>query len=127
MLVNNVILEDLKIDADLKRTEKAEKLSQENKVKIKHIEYVDDKNFEISAIVAGTKPYRTYVDIKDGYVEDISCTCEDYYNHYGVCKHTLASVLEFNNNPQYKEQYGDEETENREKNIIDEIKERGIL
>ena len=73
MLVNNVILEDLKIDADLKRTEKAEKLSQENKVKIKHIEYVDDKNFEISAIVAGTKPYRTYVDIKDGYVEDISC------------------------------------------------------
>lgn len=127
MLVNNVILEDLKIDADLKRTEKAEKLSQENKVKIKHIEYVDDKNFEISAIVAGTKPYRTYVDIKDGYVEDISCTCEDYYNHYGVCKHTLASVLEFNNNPQYKEQYGDEETENREKNIIDEIKEKGNM
>ena len=31
-------------------------------------------------------------------VEEISCDCPDYYNTYGVCKHSLATVLEFNEN-----------------------------
>ena len=31
--------------------------------------------------------------IHDGEVEDITCNCQDYYNYYGVCKHTLATVM----------------------------------
>ena len=38
--------------------------------------------------------YNTYIFVKNGEVEDITCDCPDYYNHYGVCKHTLATVLE---------------------------------
>ena len=112
MVVNNLIIEDLSKDAGNARYEKAKNYQKSNKVRIKKVEYIDNKNFEVSAIVIGTSPYRTYVEVKDGYVEDISCTCEDYYKHYGVCKHTLATVLELNNNPQYKEEFGDNEEEN---------------
>lgn len=49
----------------------------------------------MSSIVVGSEPYKTYVSIRDGEVEDITCNCQDYYNYYGVCKHTLASVMAF--------------------------------
>ncbi len=65
------------------------------RVKIVHTEYYDSKNFEISGIVIGTEPYKTYISVCDGEVDDITCNCQDYYNHYGVCKHTLATVMAF--------------------------------
>ena len=107
MIINPKIIEDLYRDAGEERKEKASKLQKANHVKIKQIEYQDHQNFEIGAMVSGTKPYRTYIHIKDGYIEDVSCSCKDYYQHYGICKHTLASVLEIQNNPQYQEQFGD--------------------
>ena len=61
-------------------------------------EYEDENNFELHAKVFGTEQYDTYVEVKNGEVEEISCDCLDYYNTYGVCKHSLASVLEFNQN-----------------------------
>ena len=116
MVVNNMVIEDLSKDAGNERTEKARNYQKANKVKIRRVEYEDNKNFEVSAIVMGKNPYRTFVEIKNGLVEDISCTCEDYYNHYSVCKHTLATILELNNNPQYKEEFGDNSIENDFKN-----------
>lgn len=116
MVVNNMVIEDLSKDAGNERTEKARNYQKANKVKIRRVEYEDNKNFEVSAIVMGKNPYRTFVEIKNGLVEDISCTCEDYYNHYSVCKHTLATILELNNNPQYKEEFGDNIIENDFKN-----------
>lgn len=101
MFVNQMILEDLYKDSGEKRKEKAIKYQKEKRIKIKNLEYVNDKNFEISAEVYGQSTYKTYINIKNGIVEDVTCTCEDYYNHYGICKHTLATILEFNNNPQY--------------------------
>ena len=101
MFVNQMILEDLYKDSGEKRKEKAIKYQKEKRIKIKNLEYVNDKNFEISAEVYGQSTYKTYINIKNGIVEDVTCTCEDYYNHYGICKHTLATVLELNNNPQY--------------------------
>ena len=46
----------------------------------------------------GTEEYDTNVEVKNGEVNEINCDCPDYYNTYGVCKHSLASVLEFNKN-----------------------------
>ena len=63
------------------------------RVRILNTDYQDSKNFSVSAIVVGTETYRTYVDIRNGEVEDITCNCQDYYNTYSVCKHTLASVM----------------------------------
>ena len=102
MLVNQMVLDNLYKDSGEKRKEKAIEYQKSGRVKINDLEYENDINFEISAIVGGSdKSYKTYIEIKNGNVEDVTCTCKDYYNHYGICKHTLASVLELNNNPQY--------------------------
>lgn len=78
-----------------KEYKKQEHTKVYGRVEIINTEYQNSKNFEISSIVVGSEPYKTYVSIRDGEVEDITCNCQDYYNHYGVCKHTLASVMAF--------------------------------
>ena len=98
MLINNNILDRLCEDAGEARTQKAIRYKNANKVRILEDHYTDLNNFEIRAEVIGTMTYRTYILIKDGEVEDVNCECPDYYNHYGICKHTLASVLEYNHN-----------------------------
>ena len=115
MLVNHMILEDLYKDAGDKRKQRAIEYQKQERVKIKNIDYEDSMNFSLSAIVVGNEVYKTYISIKHGIVEDVTCTCEDYYNHYGICKHTLASILEFINNPQYIEQYVDKSLKNEDK------------
>ena len=116
MLLNHEILEDLYKDAGEGRKNRAINYQKQGRVKIKNIEYEDELNFSLSANVIGNEIYKTYIEIKNGLVEDITCTCEDYYNHYGVCKHTLASVLEFLNNPQYSGEIVENVKENEEKN-----------
>lgn len=98
MLVNQRILENLCKDAGDIRTQKAKNYKECGRVEITNIEYENSNNFEISSIVVGTKPYKTYVSVHNGEIEDITCNCEDYYNHYGVCKHTLATILSFAEN-----------------------------
>ena len=56
-------------------------------------------------MIIGNSNYKTFVEVKNGEVEDITCTCEDYYENYGICKHTLASVMEFNENSKYSKEY----------------------
>ncbi len=107
MLINHMILEDLYKDAGEARKNRAIEYQKQERVKIKNIDYQDNMNFELSANVIGNEIYKTYISIKNGIVEDVTCTCEDYYKHYGICKHTLASILEFINNPQYIGQYVD--------------------
>ena len=65
------------------------------RVEIINKDYKNSRNFEITAIVVGTEAYKTYLSVRDGEVEDITCNCQDYYNHYGVCKHTLATIMSF--------------------------------
>lgn len=95
MLVNEAVLKSLCQDAGQKREQKARVYKKLGRVEIIDSEYQNSRNFEIKAIVAGQEPYKSYISIKNGEVEDITCTCEDYYNHYSVCKHTLAAVLHF--------------------------------
>ena len=98
MLVNENVIEQLCIDAGSTRTQKAKKYQMQGKVLITKLGYENQNNFELHARVFGTEQYDTYVEVKNGEVEEISCDCLDYYNTYGVCKHSLASVLEFNQN-----------------------------
>ena len=105
MLVNGPIIEELIQDAGNARYQKAKDYKNKGKVRIINTEYEDRNTFEVRAIVVGTKPYRTHLYIKNGEIEDISCNCEDYYTHYGVCKHTLATILEFSENEQLNEKY----------------------
>ena len=114
MLINHEIIEDLYKDAGEARKKRAIEYQKQERIRIKNIEYENELNFSISANVIGNKVYKTYISVKNGMVEDVTCTCEDYYNHYGICKHTLASVLEFINNPQYNEEIVETEEENEE-------------
>ena len=93
MLINPAIIDKLCEDAGQLRVEKAIKYKNLNKIKITDVEYTDQNNFSIKSIARGTEKYKTYIEIKNGEVQDVSCECLDYYNHYGICKHTLASVL----------------------------------
>lgn len=104
MFVNQRIIDNLCRDAGEIRVQKARTYSKQGRVKITNVEYEDSKNFEIRSMVMGTESYKTYVSVCNGEVEDITCNCQDYYNHYGVCKHTLASILTFseNSNPDTK-------------------------
>lgn len=97
MLVNSNIIEELLEDAGYSRTEKAKKYAKEQKVRIMQTTYDDENNFELHGTVYGNDVYNTYIDVKDGEIQSIECTCPDYYNTYGVCKHSLATVLTFNN------------------------------
>lgn len=97
MLINNSIIEELLYDAGTLRAEKAKVYARDSKVRIMKAEYENENNFELHGEVYGNDIYDTYVDIKNGEVQLIECTCPDYYNTYGICKHSLATVLTFNN------------------------------
>ena len=98
MLVNEKIIEELCLDAGTERTQKAKQYQEQGKVTITKVEYENENNFEIHARVFGTDEYDTYVEVKNGEINEINCECPDYYNTYGVCKHSLATVIEFNKN-----------------------------
>lgn len=95
MLVKQEILENLCKDAGEARVQEARNYKDLGRVKIVDVKYENSKNFEINSIVVGTQPYKTYIAIHNGEVEDITCNCQDYYHYYGVCKHTLASIMAF--------------------------------
>ena len=94
MLVNSEIIEELCIDAGKERTEKAKTYKNEGRVEINKVEYENKNNFEVSALVYGKEKYNTFISVKQGEVDDILCNCPDYEKTYGVCKHTLATILE---------------------------------
>lgn len=98
MQVNPKIIEELSRDAGTARRENADKYCLNGQVLLseKNEEnYLDENNFEIRAEVKGTFLYHTYLLVERGEVMDISCDCLDYERHYGVCKHTLATLLAF--------------------------------
>ncbi len=95
MIVSEEILESIFYDAGEKRTKDAKEYEAAGRVEITDYDYEDSLNFEIKSIVVGAKIYNSYVSILDGEIEDIKCECDDYHNHYGICKHTLASIVRF--------------------------------
>ncbi len=95
MLINKNIIDNLCSDAGISRTKKANEYKEEGKVNVVDYDYQSSINFEIKGNVYGNEEYHTYILVRNGEIEDITCTCQDYYNHYGVCKHTLAMVLTF--------------------------------
>ena len=84
---------------EVQEQKKLKNIQTQGKVVITKLEYEDENNFELHAKVFGTEQYDTYVEVKNGEVEEISCDCPDHLQYIvGVCKHSLASVLEFNQN-----------------------------
>ena len=116
MIINHNIIDNLCKDAGESRTQKALRYKEQERVKIKKYEYENPMNFEISAEVEGSDIYDTYILVKNGEIENITCDCPDYYNYYGVCKHTLATVLKFL-------EYSENERKNKELTKVKKKKE----
>ena len=94
MLVSRDIMLSLMLDAGKDRINRAKRYKEEERVDIDKIEYENSRNFEVSANVYGNETYRTYISARNGEIDDITCTCPDYERTYGVCKHTLATIME---------------------------------
>ena len=102
MIVNPQILNDLCDEAGSARKERAEEYVDSKRVNIKKVIYDDMNNFEIRAVVKGNGDlYDVHIKVEKGEIDDISCDCPDYYEHYGTCKHILATAMEFSKNESY--------------------------
>ena len=95
MLVNKNIIDNLCHDAGELKTKEANIYQSQKQVKIIDYIYQNALNFEIKAEIYAEERYTTYLSIARGEVKDITCTCKDYHTNYGVCKHTLATIMEF--------------------------------
>jgi len=121
MLINEEIYYELNSDAGTTRAEKARKYKNAKRVEIINFEYEDKNNFEISGIVVGSENYKTYLQVVNGEIENITCDCPDYYNHYGVCKHSLATLIEV-----MEENYENKEKDEKQEKIEQKIDFIGI-
>ena len=102
MIINPEILKELQISAGGDRKQKAEEYVDQKKINITKVIYDDPNNFEIKSKVLGNYDiYNVHIQIIKGEIENIECTCPDYHNYYGTCKHILATALEFNENENY--------------------------
>ncbi len=114
MLINNNIIEELCIDAGYAREAKAKRYTRQGKVRIMKVSYGNGDNFEVSGKVYENDIYDTYINVENGEIQSIQCTCPDYYNTYGVCKHSLATILTFKEMDYYDTRRKEENSETRE-------------
>lgn len=119
-MVNPELLEDLCYDAGTTRKEKAMEYVAKKRVNITKVIYEDNKNFELKAKVKGTDNiYDVYIKVQNDELEDLRCDCPDYQKNYAACKHIVATMVEFNNNPDYIRIFtGGQSKENIESNSL---------
>ena len=101
-MVNPELLEDLCYDAGTIKREKAMEYVAKKRVNITKVIYEDNKNFELRSRVKGNNDsYDVYIKVQDNELEDLKCDCPDYQKNYAACKHIVATMVEFDNNPDY--------------------------
>lgn len=122
-MVNPELLEDLCYDAGTTRKEKAMEYVAKKRVNITKVIYEDNKNFELKAKVKGTgNNYNVYIKVQNNELEDLKCTCPDYQKNYAACKHIVAAMVEFDNNPEYIRIFtGVQANENVESNSLPNV------
>lgn len=101
-MLNQKLLEQLCEEAGEKRTEKAKEYVKNRRVNITKVFYDDSNNFEVYGRVNGNYDiYATKIQVVNGEMENVSCTCPDYEKHYGSCKHIVATMQELLSNKEY--------------------------
>ena len=106
MIVNEEILSELYEVAGDTRYQGAMKLVKEKNVTITKVLYEDKNNFDLDGKVEDTKEeHHITISVKKSKIENIECTCLDNHQNYCTCKHILAVMIEFVNNPIYEGLY----------------------
>lgn len=80
MVVNNKIMEELYTQTGKEKTAEAREYAKNKKINITKVLYDNSENFEIrSKVIANNEEiYDTYVQVENGEIKDVSCTCKDY-------------------------------------------------
>ena len=102
MLVNKEIISELYENAGDTRYQNALEYVKDKRVTITNVKYENQNNFELSANVKGDKDtYNVYAKIEEGEIKELKCSCPDNMQNYCTCKHILATIIEFVDNPIY--------------------------
>lgn len=102
MIVDSEIINELRNSAGENKIRKAEEYIKDKKINITKVIYENPRNFEIRSKVKGNYDnYNIYIKVTQGEIENVTCSCPDYYEHYATCKHILATILEFDKNESY--------------------------
>lgn len=108
MIINPEIIRELSLSAGSSRKEKAEEYIRQKRINITKVIYDNIDNFEIRSNVKGNENIcDVHIKVENAEIEDVSCTCPDYYEHYGTCKHILATAMEFSQNDSYVRVFSD--------------------
>ena len=122
-MVNPELLEDLCYDAGTTRKEKAMEYVAKKRVDITKVIYEDKNNFELKSKVRGNNDlYDVYIKVQNNELEDLRCDCPDYKKNYAACKHIVATMVEFDKNPDYIRIFTGEK--NRENDELSSIKKK---
>ncbi len=121
-MVNPELLQDLCYDAGTTRKEKAMEYVAKKRVDITKVIYEDKNNFELRSRVKGNNDtYNVYIKVQDNELEDLRCECPDYKKNYAACKHIVATMVEFDKNPDYIRIFtGKQDHKNKEAIILKE-------
>ena len=72
------------------------------RVEITKVIYEDNNNFELKSKVKGDNDiYDVYIKVQNNELEDLKCGCDGYKKNYAACKHIVATMVEFDKNPDY--------------------------
>ena len=123
-MVNPELLEDLCYDAGTTRKEKAMEYVAKKRVEITKVIYEDNNNFELKSKVKGDNDiYDVYIKVQNNELEDLKCGCDGYKKNYAACKHIVATMVEFDSNPDYIKIFaGEENKENNASAILEKQK-----
>ncbi len=121
MIINDNVLTELERYTSDKLVSEAKNLGSSNELAITRVKY-DDKQIKIygSANMEDVS-YEPYIEISDGELNDVKCTCNYYKDSYGTCKHILALAYKFNQSKEFGMLFDDNK---KDKKIIEDDKEK---
>jgi SNF2 family DNA or RNA helicase len=103
MIVDESIINEVYESAGSARLQRAKDYVEKRKIRIEEIDYSNRYNFRVTGKVFGSEVYETSIEVKNGEIEDLTCECQDYYSHYGACKHIVATLIYFNEKTDYRD------------------------
>ena len=102
MIVNQEIIDKLLSQVNERKIARAMKYKKEGRINICKMEYKSAKNFMLmSKIVGKDEIYECKLEVAAGEIMHKRCTCADFTTNLNICKHLIATLLEFNENPKY--------------------------
>ncbi len=93
MLILPEEINKLLLEAGNNVTKRGKKYFEQDRVKIKKVEYNSDNSFKITVLVDGTFLYKVVITKENGKI-NYSCDCPAATTYGGLCKHVIATLFD---------------------------------